>query len=212
MKRIKNITPAWLAALIVLAVGCGGVALAGDDPLSQIDKKANSYKPFIQPFPDNAELRNYEGAQKLYAQPTTIIYCTTTWGNASAPLVTIPIAGKLTSSSVSYYPSERAKAGSDGRNISEFTPNRRSIDGLYHGNPPPYRYGFTPGGQYVDFFNMPTLCTTALTKFQRQATKVTVTVDPESRAADLAAQDALKNGNKAGAERILEALDSSAGK
>jgi hypothetical protein len=198
-----------MAALVILATGCG-FAVAGDasDILTGIDSKANSYKPFIQPFPGNAELHNYEGAQRLYAQPNTIIYCTTTWGNASAPLVTIPIAGKLTSSSVSYFPSSRTfKPGDDGG--GQYTPERRSVDGLYHGSPPPYRYGFTPGGQYVDFFNMPTLCTTALTKFQRQATKVTIDVDQQSKTADQQAQAALARGDKAGAQRILSALDNS---
>jgi hypothetical protein len=209
LKRLfQKLSPATLAALALVAAGCGTVmADNAGDVLSQIDKHSNAYKPFIQPFPNNAELRNYEGAQKLYAQPTTIIYCTTTWGNASAPLVTIPIAGKLTSSSVSYFPSTRDRAVGDGGG-AEWTPERRSVDGLYHGSPPPYRYGFTPGGQYVDFFNMPTLCTTALTKFQRQATQVAVTVDSIARAADQQAQDALKRGDKAGAQRILDNLDS----
>lgn len=213
MKKILHkIGPAWTAALVVALVGCGGaVAGSASDVLSGIDGKANNYKPFVQQFPNNAELRNYESAQRLYAQPTTIIYCTTTWGNASAPLVTVPIAGKLTSSSVSYYPSSRAYKGSMDH-IEEYTQERRSVDGLYHGTPPPYRYGFTPGGQYVDFFNMPTFCTTALTKFQRQQTKVSISVDAEARTADLQAQAALKRGDHAGADRILQALDSSGGK
>lgn len=206
-KVFKKFSPATLAACLILIVGCGyAVGNGSGDVLSKIDSEANNYKPFVQPFPDNAELRNYEGAQKLYASPTTIIYCTTTWGNASAPLVTIPIAGKLTSSSVSYFPSSRAWKPHD-QGAGEYTPERRSVDGLYHGNPPPYRYGFTPGGQYVDFFNMPTLCTTALTKFQRQSTKVTIDVDAQAQAADQQAQDALAHGDKAGAQRILEALD-----
>lgn len=205
----------WMATLAaLLIVGCGTAVSDAGDILSGIDQKANSYKPFIQQFPDNAELRNYEGAQKLYSNPNTIIYCTTTWGNASAPLVTIPIAGKLTSSSVSFFPSTRAKVGGggDGWNTNEYTPERRSVDGLYHGSPPPYRYGFTPGGQYVDFFNMPTLCTTALTKFQRESTKVAITVDEASKAADAAAEDALAHGDKAGAEAALAALDNTGGK
>lgn len=212
---LRRFSPATLAAALLLCVGCGYAAAEGGagEILSQIDSKANSYKPFVQPFPGNAELRNYEGAQKLYSDPATIIYCTTTWGNASAPLVTIPIAGKLTSSSVSYFPSSRTvNPGSDDGTKDEYTPERRSIDGLYHGSPPPYRYGFTPGGQYVDFFNLPTLCTTALTKFQRQQTKVSVTVDQDALNADRQAQDALKRGDRAGAAAALEGLDSSGGK
>jgi hypothetical protein len=79
---------------------------------------------------------------------------------------------------------------------------------MYHGSPPPYRYGFTPGGQYMDFFNMPTLCTTALTSFQRQTTKVAITVDAQAKAADQAAEAALARGDRAGAQRALDALDS----
>jgi hypothetical protein len=211
MKKIlAKYRPATLAAFAVALIGCGTVVADAGETLSKIDEKANSYSPFIQPFPDNSELRNYEGAQKLYADPTTIIYCTFTWGNASAPLVTVPIAGKLTSSSVSYYPSSRAKIKHN--SDDEYTPERRSVDGLYHGSPPPYRYGFTPGGRYVDFYNLPTFCTTALTKFQRQVTNVSITVDDEARTADEQAQAALARGDKAEAQRILEALDSREGK
>jgi hypothetical protein len=74
---------------------------------------------------------------------------------------------------------------------------------MYHGSPPPYRYGFTPGGQYVDFSNMQVFCTTALTKFQRQNTKVSIENDPTAATADAQAQDALKRGDKAGAQKIL---------
>lgn len=207
LQRIKGAPRTVLVGAVCAVIAGCGMAAAKGDPLSQIDSKANKFKPFVQPFPDNAELRNYQGAQRLYAQPSTIIYCTTTWGNASAPLVTIPIAGKLTSSSVSYYPSSRVREIQADEN--EYTPERRSIDGLYHGTPPPYRYGFTPGGQYVDFFNMPTLCTTALTKFQRQQTKVSITVDAEARQADTNAQNALKRGDKAAAVAALQNLDNS---
>lgn len=124
----------------------------------------------------DTEYHNYMGAQKLYDDPSSIIWCTTTWGNDSAPLVTVPIAGKLTSSSVSLFPSVVEKQY-DGNTNNSYHPELPSVDGMFHGSPPPYRYGFTPGGQYVDFFNMPTFCTTALTAFQRESTKVVTEVD-----------------------------------
>lgn len=164
----------------------------------KVNNRAKKMHPYLPQH--HVEADNYNRAQQLYDTPSTIIWCSTTWGNASAPIVTVPIAGKLTSSSTTFFSPERWDGDSDGNVV---LPNR-SVDGLYHPNPPQYRYGFTPGGQYVDFFGMPTLCTTALTKFQRQETKVSLSVDPKDKAADSAAQAALKRGDKATAERILE--------
>jgi hypothetical protein len=193
-----------LAACVAVAVIAGCGASVANDQLTKVDEQANKHQTFIPR--NNVERNNYEKAQKLYDSPSTIIWCSTTWGNASAPIVTVPIAGKLTSSSVSFFPSTRAKigGGGDSYETDEYTPERRSVDGMYHGTPPPYRYGFTPGGQYVDLFNMPTFCTTALTKFQRQKTQVAVEYDEAGLAADAQAEDALKRGDKAGAERILK--------
>ena len=205
---MKKLTNAWrnlsrptAAACVILLAGC---SVAGaKEGLDRIDEIMNASstrsKVFVAPLPDSPDFTNFNGAQRLYASKSTIIWCTTTWGNASAPLVTVPIAGKLTSSSVSFYPSSRASG-----DTGEYTPERRSVDGMYHGSPPPYRYGFTPGGQYVDFSGMPAFCTTALTKFQREATKVSIAVDAEAGKADVSAQKALKRGDKAAAQRILE--------
>lgn len=199
----KKFSPATLATLLILAVGCGAVAASsGLDKIDEVMNRDSTIKKvFTPPLPESPDFLNYNQAQRLYASRTSIIWCTTTWGNPSAPMVTIPVQSKLTSSSVSFYPSSRVKVY---ENSGEYTPERRSVDGMYHGSPPPYRYGFTPGGQYVDFFNMPTLCTTALTKFQRQETKVALSVDDAAKAADAQAQAALARGDHAGAQKILE--------
>lgn len=169
---------------------------------SQVRHKQDTQSAYIPK--NDVELRNYNDAQKLYDSPNTIIWCSTTWGNASAPLVTVPVTGKLTSSSTSFFPSTKWV---DRGNYSWTEVQQPSIDGLYHPNPPQYRYGFTPGGQYVDFFNMPTFCTTALTKFQRESTKVQVEFDAEARQAQQRAQAALKAGSPSQAQKILsEAL------
>lgn len=204
MKFLQKYSPASLAAFVLVLAACG--AAIGSTGLSRIDDIMNrgstQAKIFVPPLPESPDFLNYNAAQKLYANKNSIIWCTTTWGNPSAPMVTIPIAGKLTSSSVSIYPSTRTyKPGDDGG--GEYTQERRSVDGMYHGSPPPYRYGFTPGGQYVDFSNMPALCTTALTKFQRQKTELSIAVDPTAKAADTAAQAALARGDHAGAQKIL---------
>jgi hypothetical protein len=82
----------------------------------------------------------------------------------------------------------------------------KSSDGMYHGHPPAYRYGFTPGGQYVDFTDLETFCTTALTKFQREKTIVSVSNDTAAQNATSKAEAALKNGDKSGAQKALEGL------
>ena len=173
-----------------------------DKPSQQyksIEKDAKHREAYI---PHNGvEFNNYNKAQKLYDAKDSIIWCTTTWGNANSPLVTVPIRGKLTSSSVSYFSNTRVKDYSNGTQKIE----NRSVDGMYHGSPPPYRYGFTPGGQYIDFTDMPTLCTTALSKFQREKTDVTVTFS--GGGAQNNAEDALKNGNAKGAEDALKYLE-----
>jgi hypothetical protein len=149
---------------------------------------------FAPPEPKNfTEYHNYMKAQELYDSPSTIIWCTSSWGNASAPMFTVPIAGKLTSSSVSLFPSSQVKVWNDSNtNNHGYNPELPSVDSMYHGNPPAYRYGFTPGGQYVDFSGMEVFCTTALTEFQRQSTEVVTKVDAGVGAAQTKAENALK--------------------
>ncbi len=191
---------------VVLAVAAAALLLPAcakdsDDhkQKSDVDKRAGDYEAYL---PRNTvELDNYNEAQQLYDNPSTIIWCSTTWGNASAPIVTVPIKGKLTSSSTTFFrPEEVIDNGSDKSGV---VVSSRSVDGLFHPSPPGYRYGFTPGGQYVDFFNMATFCTTALTEFQRQETRVAVDYDDVARLADRRAEQALSRGDGAAAERIL---------
>lgn len=201
MKRIATLV---VAAILPLAVAACGKAdhTQHVSQAQQVEKHAASQRAYL-PHND-VELRNYNAAQKLYDSPNTIIWCSTTWGNASAPLVTVPVTGKLTSSTTSFFPSTHWVDRGDYQWNEVQSP---SVDGMYHPNPPQYRYGFTPGGQYVDFFNMPTFCTTALTKFQRQSTRVTISVDAQARAAQRDAERALRNGDPKAAQRALAALN-----
>lgn len=179
-----------LAAMTLTAASCGSQASSkSNQQLKQVNRNATRRAAYLPS--NNVEFNNYNRAQAVYDSPSTIIWCSTTWGNPSAPIVTIPVAGKLTSSSVSYFPNQVVEQYSDS---GSYNPELRSVDGMFHGNPPPYRYGFTPGGQYVDFFNMPTVCTTALSKFQRQKTQVSITVDPDAQVATTKAEAALKAG------------------
>lgn len=191
--RIKPV--AWIVAAIALAAlvaGCG----SGTTEHKQARKEAKeNQERFVPYIPKNGvEGANYNKAQELYDDPATIIWCTAFPQSSTEPLITVPVAGKLTSSTVSAFRSEDE--------IDGVALEAESVDGLYHGTPPPYRYGFTPGGQYVDFFNLPTLCTTQPLKFQRQS--VSVSVDSGLSKATGEAEAALKNGDKKQAQAILE--------
>lgn len=176
----------------ILVVGCGEKS-AEDSAEQSVRDKAENRSPYLPK--NDVEFNNYVNAQKLYDDPTTIIWCTAFPSSPAAPFVTVPVAGKLTSSSTTFFnPETLHDAG---------TLPSRSVDGLYHPNPPQYRFGFTPGGQYVDFFNLETLCTTQPLKFQRE--NLAVTPDSALANADAKAQEALKNGDSNTAQKILEA-------
>lgn len=186
----------------VLMVG-GIAACTEEDPqYKDVEAKAAAQEGYI-PVND-VELSNYNRAQALYDNPSAIQWCTAFPSSTSAPIITIPIAGKLTTSNTSFFSPEERVSG------YELMTPKRSVDGLYHGDSF-YRYGFTPAGQYVDFSNsMELLCTTSLTEFQRQNTYVegvgnngdATGVDVDARQAE--AEEALKNGNPEGAVESLE--------
>lgn len=199
--------------LTVAAVGLAGIfALSGcaegGSPVSRDSQLQDSEAAFAgRTAPDvtgDAEYNNYIKAQEdVYDNPASIIWCTSSFPNDASPIFTVPIAGKLTSSSVSYYPGSTQKFSGGGS--FTWTEENQSVDGMYHGSPGPYRYGFTPGGQYFDFTGMAVLCTTALTEFQRQTLTV-ATVDSEAESLTAQAEELLKAGDTAGAQAILDGL------
>lgn len=189
MKRTPK--AAAVLALAVMAITALSGCSAQAETQNAVDKKAESRSGF-QPVND-VEYNNYIAAQKLYDDPNTIIWCTTSFASSASPLITVPIRGKLTSSSTSFF------AAFNG------TTENRSVDGMYHGSPPPYRYGFTPGGAYVSLEALGAFCTTTLNDFQRQKTFISVegaksTVDD----AQAKAEDLLKAGKTAEANKVLK--------
>lgn len=105
MSKPKHLSLIVLAAMTVLALLLAGCSSGNSTPAQQVNQQGRQTvqdvnKSLVPPkVTDFTEYKNYIAAQKIYDDPSTIIWCTTTWGNASAPLVTVPIAGKLTSSS-----------------------------------------------------------------------------------------------------------------
>lgn len=195
MKRIRI-----ALALTAIAAAVGFAGCAGDSPSAQeqSNQSAKDFHAYVPGTP-NTEQTNYNRAQQLYNDPSSILWCSVLSQSSTGPIITVPVAGKLTSSTTSANQPEYAKTtGGD----SAVALPAVSVDGLYHPNPPPYRYGFTPGGQYVDFFNTPTVCTTKPLEFQRQS--VSVKVDDSLSKATVKASAALDAGDNAKAQAILE--------
>lgn len=195
--KLAVIAAAITGSVLLSASSCDTATPARDKQLAQSQAKFDDRTP-----PDvtgDAEYQNYIKAQEeVYDDPATIQWCTAFPSSPAAPIFTVPIAGKLTSSSVSYYPNHRVRDDQYGNLLIE----TQSVDGMYHGTPVPYRYGFTPGGQYVDFAGMEVFCTTALTEFGRQTLSV-AQVAPQDNVTTQA-EELLKSGDAAGAQALLD--------
>lgn len=197
MKVVKKI-----AAVALVSVTALSMASCEDtvqkERLKEVTSNSVNRDAYI---PQNdVEFNNYNKAQELFDNPATIIWCSAFPSTPSAPIITVPIAGKLTSSSSSYFSPERLDMNS-GAVLQE-----KSVDGMYHGSPPPYRFGFTPGGQYVSFEGgMDVVCTTSLTQFQKDKTYIQIEEDV-AHDQQAAAEEALKNGDHKAAQDALKNL------
>lgn len=115
---------------------------------------------------------NYDKRQRLSDEPTTIVWCTIFPPTPGVRPITYPIVGKLTSGG------KRPFADDPGP------------DGMY-GSSGDYRYGFTPGDNMVDVYNVASVCTTEPTVWQKEKTDIVITQDPGLNAAQAAAKAAL---------------------
>ncbi|GAA1412075.1 hypothetical protein AUR04nite_00060 [Glutamicibacter uratoxydans] len=201
MRLKKTIALASVAGLTALSLAACGPAQEPTGQYKQVEQKAASKTAYIPK--NDTELDNYNKAQELYDDPAAIQFCTAFPSSNSAPIVTTPIAGKLTTSSTTFF-NPQEPFGGEFQGQGMVTLPKRSVDGLYHGDSF-YRYGFTPGGQYVDFSNsLELMCTTALTEFQRQKTFVEgVDTDKDVSKLQAEAEQALKDGDNAKATKIL---------
>ena len=193
-KTKKIIALAGLATLVLTASSCESAEHAAS---REVTSKAVERAPYLPK--NDVEFENYNKAQELFDDPNSIIWCTSTLPNDSAPIFTVPIRGKLTSSSTSYF------ASTNSSGVEE-----RSVDGMFHGSPPAYRFGFTPADVYVSFEGMSAYCSSQLDSFQRQQTYISVA--PESDAvteAQKQAEAAMKAGDPDKAMQLL--TDATAG-
>jgi hypothetical protein len=187
-----------LLAVLALVVAVGVSACDEEDHSKEEEEAAAVAKSYHAYIPANGvEFHNYNSAQELYDNPATILWCTAFPQSPTQKPITVPVAGKLTSSTTTFFKPEERVSGEHGAVALP----RRSVDGLYHPNPPQYRYGFTPGGQYIDFFDMPTVCTTQPLEYQAES--VALSVDGSLLKATHEAEASLESGDKAGAQKAL---------
>lgn len=139
---------------------------------------------------NSLDFDNYDRRQRMSDDPSTIVWCTAAFPQPGAPLITVPIVGKLTSGGKRPFPDDPGP------------------DGMY-GSSGDYRYGFTPGGNMVDFTGIATFCSTEPTVWQRENTTIVVQQDPGLAAAGRKAQNALKAGsNQRSEDAALSAITS----
>lgn len=183
--------------LIVLPTACGkSNATKARDTARDNSSSYHWYVPH-----NEVEMRNINWKQEIADDPATIMWCTFSWpgfagasdNSAAGNLVTIPIAGKLTSSGKRPFP---ALDGSGDENPGS--------DGTY-GSSSDYRYGFGPEGKadYTDFYLMPSICTTQPKIWQANTTIITNT-DTTLQSLSDAASAALKSGDAKKAQQILD--------
>lgn len=198
MNLKKTLAGVALLASSALALSACGSS-AQPDQYAEVEQRAAGTAAYIPK--NNVELENYNRSQELYDDPAALQWCTAFPSSNSAPIVTIPIAGKLTTSATSYFSPTEVWEGWESAALNV---PKRSVDGLFHGDSF-YRYGFTPAGQYVDFSNsLELLCTTALTEFQRQNTFVEgVNTEGDMEQKQAQAEEALKDGDTEKAVNIL---------
>lgn len=191
------------AAVLVVTALLGACESNPSEPSNQeqarkaIDQKIAN-REYYTPKND-VEFNNYQARQKLADDPTAILWCTTAFNQPGTPMFTVPIVGKLTSGNKRPYPTEIVREYTD---HGSYYPELHGPDGMY-GTSGEYRYGFSPGGVYEDFYNMPTYCTNEPTVFQRDSTEIVLQTAGDLQSAAQQAEAALASGDKAQAEQIL---------
>lgn len=165
-----------LVLLLAFAVGFTGAGCSGGDKpkaqpnaQEQAEKRVKERENYV---PQNdVEGRNYNARQRIADNPATILWCTEYPSNPNAKPFTVPIVGKLTSGNKRPYPTAVVEYGDYG----SYVPEKPGPDGFY-GTSGEYRFGFDPAGNYHDFYNLETHCTTVPDIIQKNTTEIAITV------------------------------------
>lgn len=165
-----------LILIVLVIVGCGE---------SQEDKEAKVRRehPAFQAH-NYIERQIFNHRLEISDDPSTILFCTTLAFDRP-PKVDI-IAGKLVSGSKRPDPLYTYDNG--------YTIENQDAQGM-HGQSVPYRFGFTPAGQYVDFTDLPTECTTEAQSTKKTNIGEVVVNNAELSNAASEAQQVLRSGS-----------------
>ena len=181
--------------LLVLLSACMGAEER--NPAADLAKE-KALKQEVYVPKNDLELKNYNKRQRVADDPTTILWCSVFPTQPGAPIFTFPIVGKLTSGNKRPYSTREV----NNIDTARYSPEIPGPDGI-HGESGEYRYGFTPGDIYVDFYNLETLCTTEPLVIQREKTTFVLEVDQTMVEAQQKAQEALGRGDATTAWSIL---------
>lgn len=192
----------YLVALGVLALALTACGPANTSASDQSLSASNKLQRQIFQAKNNIEFQNYNLRQKMSDDKATILWCTFFPATTGQEPFTVPVAGKLTSSS------KRPYQGSsyDGNGYSYEVPGP---DHMY-GSSSEYRYGFDPTRTiYYDFTSLASFCTNTPNVWQKNKTSIVIQTDATLSSLDKAAQAALKAGDARKALLILSKADSS---
>jgi hypothetical protein len=202
------IRPRIRRALAVAAIGgLGLVSLAGcpgsDAKPSSGERIAASRQN--AKLANDVEGKNYNRRLALADNPASLIWCTVYPTSPNAKAFTVPIVGKLTSSSKRPTPTEVAQDGNTSG--TTYFPEKPGPDGMY-GSSVPYQYGFDPAGNYQEFTaSMEMHCTTVPDIVQRETTEIAIKSGTSLAALDKQVESALRACQRANADQSAACPD-----
>lgn len=167
-RRTSKIILALIAAIASTAIlaACTADQRASQQDAVDIAANRDNYVP-----KNDVEGHNYNARQAIADSPSTLIWCTAFPTSPNAKAFTVPIVGKLTSGNKRPYPNTQSLNGTGGSDSVYYNPELPGPDGMY-GTSGEYRYGFDPAGNYHDFYNLETYCTTVPNVLQKETTVV----------------------------------------
>jgi len=184
-KAVKRGVGALIGVVLLVVLGASSCEAPQTDAQKAAQDKADNGETFIPK--NDVERHNYNARTELADNPASLIWCSVYPTNPNVKPFTVPIAGKLTSGGKRPYPTEIVKKGDETSYFPEFPdPN-----GMY-GSSGDYRYGFDPAGNYHDFYNVETYCTSVPNLIQKNTTQIAITADGDLNLIDAKVQAALK--------------------
>jgi len=171
----RGVAVAALFAAAAFALG----GCTGDKPKSGANGESIAKNRAPVELKNDVEGKNYARRLTLADNPASLIWCTAYPSSPSAKAFTVPIVGKLTSSTKRPTPTEQTIIDGDTTGRT-YNPELPGPDGMY-GASIPYQYGFDPAGNEHDFsLSLEMHCTSVPDIIQKETTQLAVksTMDP----------------------------------